>query len=138
MAMAAQRVDAPVERLEAAAYTVPTDAPESDGTLEWDSTTLVAVHAEAGGERGFGYTYAHAAAAAVIDDPLREVVEGQDASAIPAIWDALGRRASYRSAGCSALHATPSPSTEAAALPRTRSPASRSNSVAGRPRGSRA
>ena len=29
----------PVERIEAAAYTIPTDAPESDGTLEWDSTT---------------------------------------------------------------------------------------------------
>ncbi|MEK6252640.1 MAG: enolase C-terminal domain-like protein [Actinomycetota bacterium] len=67
--------------------------PESDGTLEWDSTTLVVVHAEAGGERGFGYTYAHAAAAAVIDDPLRDLVEGQDAFALPAIWEALGRRA---------------------------------------------
>ena len=30
-----------VEGLEAGAFTVPTDAPESDGTLSWDSTTLV-------------------------------------------------------------------------------------------------
>jgi L-alanine-DL-glutamate epimerase-like enolase superfamily enzyme len=93
MAMAAQRLDAPIERLEVAAYTIPTDTPESDGTLEWDSTTIVVVHVDAGGKRGLGYTYAHAAAAAVIDDPLRELVEGQDAFAIPAIWEGLGRRA---------------------------------------------
>ncbi|MGH2921616.1 MAG: enolase C-terminal domain-like protein [Gaiellaceae bacterium] len=93
MATTAKRVEAPVERLEVAAYTIPTDAPESDGTLEWESTTIVVVHAEAGGKRGLGYTYAHAAAAAVIDDPLRELVEGHDAFAIPAIWEALGREA---------------------------------------------
>jgi L-alanine-DL-glutamate epimerase-like enolase superfamily enzyme len=85
-------VEAPVERLEVAEFTVPTDTPESDGTLEWDSTTLVVVHVEGGGERGLGYTYAHAAAATLIDDTLRNVVEGQDAFAIPAAWEALGRR----------------------------------------------
>jgi L-alanine-DL-glutamate epimerase-like enolase superfamily enzyme len=92
MAKAEQRAEAAVERLEVAAFTIPTDAPESDGTLEWDSTTIVVVHAEAGGERGLGYTYAHAAAATLIDDTLRDVVEGQDAFAIPAVWEALGRR----------------------------------------------
>ena len=30
-----------VERLDVSAYTVPTDEPESDGTLEWDATTLI-------------------------------------------------------------------------------------------------
>ncbi len=38
---AALRAEVPIERLEVAAYTVPTDRPESDGTLEWDSTTIV-------------------------------------------------------------------------------------------------
>ena len=28
----------------AAAYTLPTDAPEADGTLAWDSVTLVLAH----------------------------------------------------------------------------------------------
>ena len=28
-----------VQRVQAAAFTVPTDFPESDGTLEWTSTT---------------------------------------------------------------------------------------------------
>lgn len=56
MATVAQRVDVPVERLDVSAYTVPTDRRESDGTLEWDSTTLVVVEIAAGGERGLGYT----------------------------------------------------------------------------------
>src|SRR5207302_1710893 len=30
-----------VEELDVSSYTIPTDAPESDGTLEWDSTTIV-------------------------------------------------------------------------------------------------
>jgi hypothetical protein len=42
-------------RVTTAAYTVPTEAPESDGTLDWDSTTIVVV--------GLGYSYADAAAA---------------------------------------------------------------------------
>ena len=43
-----------VERLDVAAYTVPTETPESDGTLEWDSTTLVLVHARTGGSGDWG------------------------------------------------------------------------------------
>ena len=33
----------PVERLEVAVYTMPTDFPESDGTLRWNKTTMVLV-----------------------------------------------------------------------------------------------
>ncbi len=46
-----------VNRVEAVAYTIPTDALESDGTREWDSTTFLVVHVHAGGEVGLGYTY---------------------------------------------------------------------------------
>jgi L-alanine-DL-glutamate epimerase-like enolase superfamily enzyme len=92
MVRAARRVDAPLDRLEVAAYTIPTEKPESDGTLEWDSTTIVVVHVHAGGERGLGYTYGHAAAASLVDATLREEVEGRDAFAIPALWAALGNR----------------------------------------------
>ena len=53
----------PIEKIEVAAYTISTDAPESDGTFAWNSTTLIAVHATGGGQRGFGYSYANAAAA---------------------------------------------------------------------------
>ena len=45
------RGDPRIERLDAAAYTIPTDSPESDGTLAWDSTTLVVVEATSAGER---------------------------------------------------------------------------------------
>ena len=38
-----------IERLDVSAYTVPTDSPESDGTITWDKTTLVLVEATAGG-----------------------------------------------------------------------------------------
>ncbi len=46
-----------VERLEIAAYTVPTDSQESDGTFVWDSTTMILVEASGGGKKGLGYTY---------------------------------------------------------------------------------
>ena len=39
------RLGAEVESLAVSAYTIPTDEPESDGTFEWDSTTIVVVEA---------------------------------------------------------------------------------------------
>ena len=51
-------------------FTIPTDAPESDGTAAWDSTTIVVVHTD----EGLGYTYCHAAAAEVIRSTLAGVV----------------------------------------------------------------
>lgn len=54
-----------ISSIRAEAYTVPTDAPESDGTLTWDSTTIVVVHVEGGGRKAIGYSYAAAAATLV-------------------------------------------------------------------------
>src|SRR3954467_13822516 len=76
----------PIEGVEVAAYEIPTDAPESDGTLEWHSTTLVVVHARAGGVRGIGYTYADAAAAHVVAQRLAPLLEGSDAMQTGARW----------------------------------------------------
>ncbi len=81
--------DPPIESVSASAYTVPTEAPESDGTLAWDSTTMVLVEAEAGGETGLGYSYTHAAAARLIADTLAGVVEGRDALAVRGSWWAM-------------------------------------------------
>jgi hypothetical protein len=81
-----------IDRIEAREYTVPTDSPESDGTLEWNSTTLVLVHAYGGGKVGLGYTYADAATATLIRDLLAEVVQGQNALAPRAVWDATVAR----------------------------------------------
>jgi L-alanine-DL-glutamate epimerase-like enolase superfamily enzyme len=73
----------------ASAYTVPTDAPESDGTLEWDSTTLVLVEIEAGGRHGIGYSYADDATATLVNSLLAKVIEGRDALDIPGAWAAM-------------------------------------------------
>ena len=72
---------APIDRLTVATYTVPTDLPESDGTLEWDKTTLVLVDASAAGKSGLGYTYADSATARLIHDTLRNIAIGADAMA---------------------------------------------------------
>jgi L-alanine-DL-glutamate epimerase-like enolase superfamily enzyme len=80
-----------IERLDVSAYRVGTDGPESDGTLEWDSTTLVLVEIAGGGESGLGYSYTHAAAAHLVADTLRSEVVGCDALSIPAIWEGMVR-----------------------------------------------
>ena len=68
--------DAPIAGLEVSAYEVPTDEPESDGTFEWDSTTMVLVRARAGGRTGLGYTYADVSTASFVESKLRPVVDG--------------------------------------------------------------
>jgi L-alanine-DL-glutamate epimerase-like enolase superfamily enzyme len=73
----------------ASAYKVPTDAPESDGTLEWNSTTLVLVEIEAGGQHGIGYSYADKATQVLIRDVLADAIEGRDAMDIPGVWWAM-------------------------------------------------
>lgn len=94
---AAQRPAATVERITCAAYRIPTDRPESDGTLDWDATTLVVVEAEGGGERGLGYTYADAGAAVSAGGLLADAVRGTDALDPPAAYRAMAR--AIRNAG---------------------------------------
>jgi len=83
----------PVDRLDAFARTIPTDAPESDGTLEWDSTTIVVVRAYAGDAVGLGYTYTHDAAVRLIEDKLAPAVLGFDAAGgdVTSAWHEMGR-----------------------------------------------
>lgn len=83
--------DVPIERMEAAAYVVPTDAPEADGTLDWTRTTLVTVHLRAGGEVGFGHGYADASTARLAVEALAPVVVGHDCLDVAARWQDMGR-----------------------------------------------
>src|SRR3954447_25963747 len=76
----------PIARVSARSYRFPSDTPEADGTADWDSTTMVLVEIEAGGEVGIGYSYAASAAASVVNDLLRKVLTGRDAFAIHALW----------------------------------------------------
>lgn len=68
-----------IQKVNTSAFTIPTDAPESDGTIEWNSTTLVLVDIVAGGKNGIGYTYSDAASAYFIEHSLKQFVEGKDA-----------------------------------------------------------
>ncbi|MBV8219042.1 MAG: hypothetical protein JO325_11305, partial [Solirubrobacterales bacterium] len=85
----AARAEIPVDELEVSAYTIPTDAPEADGTLAWDATTIVVVHAHGAGERGLGYTYADVSTAKLVASKLAGVVRGRDAMAPQAAWEAM-------------------------------------------------
>jgi L-alanine-DL-glutamate epimerase-like enolase superfamily enzyme len=71
------------------AFTVPTDFPESDGTVKWSTTTLVVIEATAGGTCALGYTYADTATAPLIKDRLAALVQGRDAMAVPDTWAAM-------------------------------------------------
>lgn len=89
VSMRGERAFVPIERVDVSAYRIPTDFPESDGTAEWNSTTLVLVEVSGGGKRGAGYTYADTATATLIRDVLAPVVSGTDALSTGARWAAM-------------------------------------------------
>jgi len=86
-----------IQSLEVSAYTIPTEEPESDGTLTWDSTTVVVVEAGADGQSGVGFTYGPAACATLIEEKLSSEVVGRDPLDVPGSWEAMIR--SIRNAG---------------------------------------
>jgi L-alanine-DL-glutamate epimerase-like enolase superfamily enzyme len=86
-----------VERLETCCFTIPTDQAESDGTLEWASTTILVVEAVGGGRRGLGWTYAPEAAESVVNELLAPRVVGQSLDDLGRLWLELG--AAIRNAG---------------------------------------
>ena len=83
--------DLRIDRVDVSAYTIPAPEPESDGTLEWDATTIVIAEASSGPVTGIGYTYAPPAAAAVVRDTLADQVLGRDPMAIGGSWAAMVR-----------------------------------------------
>lgn len=83
------RPEAPVEHVEVEAFRIPTDLPESDGTLCWEDTTLVTVTVRAASQQGLGYTYADRSAAVLIQDKLADVVRGRDAMNTGECWRAM-------------------------------------------------
>ncbi len=97
------RPDAAIRALRVAAYRIPTDAPEADGTFAWDATTLVLVELDAGGQTGLGYTYADASLVRLIDGHFRDLLVNADALGIGAINERLW--ASVRNLGRSGLAA---------------------------------
>src|ERR671934_1520754 len=84
-------IDATVTNVSVSAYTIPTDAPEADGTLDWHQTTIVIVEIEGGGKRGLGYSYIDSAAATLIRNVLAPVVRHRNAMDVSAAWIAMVR-----------------------------------------------
>lgn len=78
-----------VERLEVSAFTVPTETPESDGTLAWNETTLVLVHVVSCGARGMGYSFADIATANLISAHLAPCVVGLNPINTAELWSAM-------------------------------------------------
>jgi L-alanine-DL-glutamate epimerase-like enolase superfamily enzyme len=81
-----------VDALTATACTIPVDARdgvESDGTITWDSTTIVLVEARAGDVAGHGYTYGDPAVADLVERKLAGVVCESDPLATERAWWAM-------------------------------------------------
>ncbi len=89
--MVANSTGIPIEQIDVSAYVMPTDFPESDGTHEWNNTTLVLVEALAGGKKGIGFTYSSLAAATLVHEALIDAVKGRDAMAVTASWLSMVR-----------------------------------------------
>ena len=86
-----ERCGAPITAVRAAAYRIPTDRPEADGTLAWTSTVLVVVRVYAGSDRGIGMTYAHSSVVGLIEEMLGPAVSGYDCFDIAGCWMAMQR-----------------------------------------------
>lgn len=78
-----------IEKVGVSCYAVPTETPESDGTLKWDKTTLVLVEATAGGRWGIGFSYADVATGKLVESLLADVVVGRNAFDIPGVHAAM-------------------------------------------------
>jgi L-alanine-DL-glutamate epimerase-like enolase superfamily enzyme len=97
-----------IDRLDITTYRIPTDEPESDGTLEWDHTDVVVVQARAGGSTGLGWSYASPAAADMVASMLKPAVMGRSAMAIEGAWQKMNhvlRNAGRPGAGLMAIAA---------------------------------
>jgi L-alanine-DL-glutamate epimerase-like enolase superfamily enzyme len=101
-----------IRQVAVTAYTIPTDKPESDGTIEWNDTTLVLVDLKCGDIAALGYSYADSSAAFLAAHKLASQIVGQDPMAVPFIVSKLER--SVRNAGRPGIASTAIAAIEAA------------------------
>jgi L-alanine-DL-glutamate epimerase-like enolase superfamily enzyme len=82
----------PIDRIDVRVCRLATEAGrQSDGTAEWDATTMVIVEPRAAGVAGLGYSYIDPAAAGVVRSLLAPAVVGCDALALPSAMAAMLR-----------------------------------------------
>ena len=84
--------DIPVEKVNVSAYSVPTDAPEGDGTFRWDSTTLIVCEIHADNQVGLGYTYGNQATASVADQLANKCLLHRPALDVPSLYESMLRQ----------------------------------------------
>lgn len=90
MSLLRESVGARIEDVRVSAYEIPTATEqESDGTLIWDSTTIVVVEVTAGDQTGLGYTYCDPSAGAVIQSKLADVLRDADALMPQRAWSQM-------------------------------------------------
>jgi L-alanine-DL-glutamate epimerase-like enolase superfamily enzyme len=78
-----------IKEIAVSCYTVPTETPESDGTLKWEKTTVVLVEVSAGGKEGIGYSYADVATGKLIESLLADLIKGRNALDLPGVHAAM-------------------------------------------------
>jgi L-alanine-DL-glutamate epimerase-like enolase superfamily enzyme len=96
--------DAKIRSGAARAYTIPTDAPEADGTIAWNSTTIIVVELHAEDKAGIGYTYGHRSTAIVARELIDKHCVHKNPLETGAIFAAM--RASQRNYGAEGIGAT--------------------------------
>jgi L-alanine-DL-glutamate epimerase-like enolase superfamily enzyme len=109
----AASADTAIRAVRAAVYVVPTTFDgepmrESDGTAEWDSTTVLVVEVDAGGRTGLGYAYTSSTALGLVKDVLAPTLNGCDAFATTrAFWNMARavRNIGWRGIAASAISA---------------------------------
>ncbi|MBG0737950.1 mandelate racemase [Paeniglutamicibacter antarcticus] len=82
-------IDPLVDSVDVGVYTIPTDAPEADGTIAWDSTTMILVRITSGDTTGMGWTYGAAACGQVVSGVLSPIITGRSALDIGGCWEAM-------------------------------------------------
>ncbi len=92
VATTAQPLDARIEDVRVSAFEIPTATDdESDGTLVWDSTTLVLVEVGSGEHTGLGYTYCDPTAGVLIESHLAGILEHSDPLTPQKTWAEMQR-----------------------------------------------
>lgn len=76
-----------IDSIKVKSYTFPTESVESDGTLQWSSTTLILVEIFCEDKKGIGYTYADRSCAGLIDSLLCSQIIGRNALHISNLWE---------------------------------------------------
>jgi L-alanine-DL-glutamate epimerase-like enolase superfamily enzyme len=84
-----KREEPTITQVRVSAFKIPTATPESDGTLKWETTTLVLVEVDGGGKTGIGFSYADTATAKLIHGKLADIIIGRNALAVSDCRDAM-------------------------------------------------